>query len=233
MTRELEWATSPRWRSTTRRRRRRSNLDDWRRSAVVPDAAATARIEKGRQLFTQVGCASCHIPEMHLAKTVFEEPNLGGGAQLHRPLPGQQGISTTTPKRPVDVDLLKDAVSHGSKLPRPAARPSVCMAISNARRHGQAVGRSLAIAPLDSQLAQVQDRRNGRSDSAVRIPQPELCRRRHRAAALTIGRARSPKRWFWHGEDSPPPSARQGGADRSRATGSTGSRAIRRRWWRS
>src|SRR5258708_30063712 len=46
---------------------------------AAPDAAGKARVEKGRQLFTHVGCASCHLPRMHLAQTVFEEPELCGG----------------------------------------------------------------------------------------------------------------------------------------------------------
>jgi hypothetical protein len=76
---------------------------------AAPDEAAKARIEKGRQLFTQIGCANCHMPEMHLAKTVFEEPNLGGGGNYIDHFLASKDPDYD-PKRPVRFDLLKDAV---------------------------------------------------------------------------------------------------------------------------
>src|SRR5262245_23777988 len=44
----------------------------------APSAADAARVESGRALFTSVGCASCHTPEMALTNTRFEEPTLRG-----------------------------------------------------------------------------------------------------------------------------------------------------------
>lgn len=75
---------------------------------AAPDAASKQRIESGRQLFSKVGCASCHVPEMRLAGTVFEEPTLAGGGQyLDRFLAGKD--PDYDPKRPVRFDVLKDA----------------------------------------------------------------------------------------------------------------------------
>jgi mono/diheme cytochrome c family protein len=122
---------------------------------AAPDPAATARIEKGRQLFTQIGCASCHIPEMHLARTVFEEPNLGGGGNYIDHFLASKDPDYD-PKRPVRFDLLKDAVE-----PRLEAAPNGGATVrlyGDLKRHdmGRQLADPLAMAPLDSQLAQVQ-----------------------------------------------------------------------------
>ncbi|HEX7798480.1 MAG TPA: di-heme oxidoredictase family protein [Vicinamibacterales bacterium] len=105
---------------------------------AAPDATAKARIDKGRQLFTQVGCATCHIPEMHLANTVFEEPTLrGGGNYIDQFLAGKD--PDYDPKRPVRFDLLKD-----SEEPRLEAAPgggAVVRLYGDLRRHD--MGRQL------------------------------------------------------------------------------------------
>jgi mono/diheme cytochrome c family protein len=122
---------------------------------AAPDDAAKARIEKGRQLFTQIGCANCHIPEMHLAKTVFEEPNLGGGGNYIDHFLASKDPDYD-PKRPVRFDLLKDAVE-----PRIEAGPNGGATIrlyGDLKRHdmGRVLAEPTPFAPLDSSLAPVQ-----------------------------------------------------------------------------
>jgi mono/diheme cytochrome c family protein len=109
------------------------------RLVAAPDAAAKARIDKGRQLLTQAGCATCHVPEMHLSKTVFEEPNLGGGGNfIDTFLAGKD--PDYDPKRPARFDLLKDSVE-----PRLEASPNggaIVRLFSDLKRHD--MGRQLA-----------------------------------------------------------------------------------------
>ena len=82
-----------------------------------PDAEALARVEEGRALFEQVGCVSCHRPEMQLANTVFEEPTeRGNGHYLDGFLASKD--SDYDPARPVRVDMLTDA-----QPPRVEAHP--------------------------------------------------------------------------------------------------------------
>jgi CxxC motif-containing protein (DUF1111 family) len=107
---------------------------------VAPlDPASRPRIERGRKLFAQVGCASCHVPEMRLANTVFEEPtNRGGGNYVDRFLAGKD--PDYDPKRPVRMDLLKD-----SDAPRIEALPdggAIVRLYGDLKRHE--MGRQLA-----------------------------------------------------------------------------------------
>jgi mono/diheme cytochrome c family protein len=122
---------------------------------AAPGADAKARIEKGRQLFTQAGCATCHIPEMHLAKTVFEEPNVGGGGNYIDHFLASKDADYD-PKRPARFDFLKDSME-----PRLEASPNggaIVRLYGDLKRHD--MGRLLADpapgAPLDSSLAPVQ-----------------------------------------------------------------------------
>jgi hypothetical protein len=122
---------------------------------AAPDAAAKARIDKGRQLFTQIGCASCHVPEMHLAKTIFEEPNLGGGGNYIDHFLASKDPDYD-PKRPVRFDLLKDAVE-----PRLEPAPNggaIVRLYGDLKRHdmGRLLADPVPVAPLDSSLAAVQ-----------------------------------------------------------------------------
>jgi mono/diheme cytochrome c family protein len=121
---------------------------------VAPPAPADlARVERGRQLFTQVGCTSCHVPEMRLGRTVFEEPTLGGGGQyLDRFLAGKD--PDYDPARPARFDLLQD-----SQAPRIEAHPAggaVVRLYGDLKRHD--MGRTLAepagpVVPLDVTLS--------------------------------------------------------------------------------
>jgi di-heme oxidoreductase (putative peroxidase) len=70
------------------------------------DAQDQATIEAGRQLFTQVGCATCHHPSLVLNKTSFVEPSDSGGpgfaldltVDTHEPRPArtQDGLEVVS-----------------------------------------------------------------------------------------------------------------------------------------
>jgi hypothetical protein len=120
---------------------------------AAPDAATTARIEQGRELFGRVGCTNCHVAEMKLANTVFEEPTLaGGGNYIDGFLAGKD--PDYDPKRPAKVDLLKD-----SQEPRIEAAPgggAIVRLYGDLKRHE--MGRQLADpgppqAPFDAALS--------------------------------------------------------------------------------
>jgi hypothetical protein len=104
-----------------------------------PDAAALARVEEGRALFEEVGCVSCHRPEMRLENTVFEEPTKrGNGHYLDGFLASKD--ADYDPARPVRFDLLTDA-----QPPRVEAHPeggAIVGLYGDLRRHR--MGRQLA-----------------------------------------------------------------------------------------
>jgi len=171
---------------------------------AAPDTAAKARIEKGRQLFTQAGCATCHVPEMHLAKTVFEEPNLGGGGNfIDRFLASKD--PDYDPKRPARFDLLKDSVE-----PRLEASPNggaIVRLYGDLKRHD--MGRQLAdpfpTVPNDASLAPVQYNGKPAAIAPSEFLTPELWGVgstgpwMHDDRAGTLAEA-----ILLHGEDAPP-----------------------------
>ena len=74
----------------------------------MPSAEELARIDAGRSLFSTIGCASCHRPEMTLTNTRFEEPTLRGNGNFY-----DQALAKLDthydPKHPAAFDILKDA----------------------------------------------------------------------------------------------------------------------------
>ena len=104
-----------------------------------PDAGALATVEKGRALFEEVGCVSCHQPEMRLENTVFEEPtSRGNGNFLDGFLASKD--SDYDPARPLRFDMLTDA-----QPPRVEAHPeggAVVRLYGDLKRHR--MGRQLA-----------------------------------------------------------------------------------------
>lgn len=120
------------------------SVEDLARMGLVQaqDAETLATIERGRAAFSAIGCASCHVPEMHIDNTVFEEPTLrGNGHYLNGRLaerdPGYD------PERPIRMDLLTDA-----EPPRLEAHPdggAVVRLYGDLKRHR--MGRQLADPP--------------------------------------------------------------------------------------
>src|SRR5262245_15492348 len=117
---------------------------------ATPDAAATGRINTGRELFARIGCTSCHVPEMRLKSTVFEEPTLaGGGNYMDRFLASKD--PDYDPKRPVKFDLAKDAEAPRVEV---AGGGAIVRLYGDLKRHD--MGRVLAdptpTAPLTASL---------------------------------------------------------------------------------
>lgn len=74
----------------------------------MPTAAELSRIDAGRSLFSTIGCASCHRPEMTLTNTRFEEPTLRGNGNFYDAALAKLDTQYD-PKRPAAFDILKDA----------------------------------------------------------------------------------------------------------------------------
>ena len=75
---------------------------------AAPDSASMGRVGAGQELFAKIGCTNCHVPEMRLKSTIFEEPTLrGGGNYVDQFLASKD--PDYDPKRPVKFDLAKDA----------------------------------------------------------------------------------------------------------------------------
>jgi hypothetical protein len=104
-----------------------------------PGDGALGRIEKGRALFEQVGCTSCHVPEMRLENTVYEEPTTrGGGHYIDVFLASKE--PDYDPERPFRFDMLTDA-----QAPRVEPHPdggAVVRLYGDLKRHN--MGRQLA-----------------------------------------------------------------------------------------
>jgi hypothetical protein len=105
----------------------------------APSAADNERVERGRQAFGEIGCATCHQPEMRLEDTVFEEPTAkGNGHYFDRFLASKD--AGYDPERPLRFDLLTAA-----EAPRAEAAPeggAVVRLYGDLKRH--AMGRHLA-----------------------------------------------------------------------------------------
>jgi hypothetical protein len=106
---------------------------------AAPSADSLAAIEKGRAAFRSVGCETCHVPELRLRNTVFEEPTLRGKGRYYDTV--LAGLDKSyDPARPLRFDVLKDA-----QPPRAAAHPEGGAAIQlygDLKRH--TMGRQLA-----------------------------------------------------------------------------------------
>ncbi len=184
---------------------------------TAPDATAKGMIDRGRQLFTQVGCATCHMPEMHLGNTVFEEPTRrGAGQYLDAFLAGK--TPDYDPARPVRFDLLKD-----SQVPRLEADPKgggVVRLYGDLKRHE--MGRQLAdpapVAVLHVTLAPLQYEGKTVMVSASQYLTPELWGVGNTGPYLHDDRAGTlAEAITLHGEDSPPASGQPGRSEAQEA----------------
>jgi hypothetical protein len=186
-------------------------------SATAPDAAASGQIDRGRALFTQVGCASCHVPEMRLANTVFEEPTARGAGQFVDPFLAGKNAGYDT-AHPVRFDLLKD-----SQAPRIEARPeggAVVRLFGDLKRHE--MGRRLAdpapVAVLHVSLAPLQFEGKTVMVSASQYLTPELWGVGNTGPWMHDDRAGTlAEAITLHGEDSPPPAGQAGRSEAQEA----------------
>ncbi len=75
---------------------------------AAPSVDEVARIEQGRELFAAAGCVTCHVPELRLDDTVFEEPTLAGNGNYYDT--ALAAIEPTyDPERPLRFDLATEA----------------------------------------------------------------------------------------------------------------------------
>ena len=92
---------------------------------VIPDDPAERdSVSRGEAIFSQIGCASCHIPQMTLQHPVFSEPN------PYNPIGNLQpsGVS-----RPFTIDLTRDLV--GPNLEREPDGTAIVRAYTDLKRH--------------------------------------------------------------------------------------------------
>lgn len=75
---------------------------------AAPDERTRAAIANGRAAFEEVGCAECHVPELRLENTVFEEPTLRGNGNYYNQRLAERDPGYD-PARPVRFDILVDA----------------------------------------------------------------------------------------------------------------------------
>lgn len=70
----------------------------------------TAAIHRGRQVFGEIGCASCHIPTLTLDKPIFSEPSQNPAFRDGDTFPAGQGTLATgvDPAHPITFDLTRD-----------------------------------------------------------------------------------------------------------------------------
>jgi hypothetical protein len=183
-----------------------------------PEGEGRARVERGRKLFVRVGCASCHVQEMRLANTIFEEPtSRGGGNYLDQFLAGKD--PDYDPKRPARLDLLRDA-----EAPRVEALPeggAIVRLYGDLKRHE--MGRQLAdpagpAPPLTASLAPLQHNGQLALLSASEFMTPELWGVGNTGPYLHDDRAGTlAEAILWHGEDEPPPPGQPGRSEAQEA----------------
>jgi hypothetical protein len=104
-----------------------------------PDAETLARIDLGRAAFAKAGCDGCHVPELRLMNTVFEEPTGRGNGHYYDKLTAEKDGGYDL-ERPVRFDILQDA-----EPPRAEAHPeggAIIRSYGDLKRHH--MGRHLA-----------------------------------------------------------------------------------------
>jgi mono/diheme cytochrome c family protein len=106
---------------------------------AAPDEPTRAAIANGQAAFEEVGCAECHVPELKLDDTVFEEPTLRGNGNYYNQRLAERDPGYD-PARPVRFDILLDA-----EPPQAEAHPdggAIIRMYGDLRRHH--MGRQLA-----------------------------------------------------------------------------------------
>ena len=71
--------------------------------------AQVSRIARGRQVFDEVGCTSCHVPQLTLNTPVFSEPSQNAAYRDGATFPaGQATAHVLDPRNPITFDLTRD-----------------------------------------------------------------------------------------------------------------------------
>jgi mono/diheme cytochrome c family protein len=178
---------------------------------AAPSAADVARIAKGRAAFQNIGCATCHTPEMRLENTVFEEPTLrGNGAFYDAALAARD--PGYDPERPFRLDLMKDA-----EAPRLEPHPeggAIVRLYGDMKRHR--MGRRLAEPAGPSESGNAEAATLEIDGEKVMIPADEFLTAElwgvgNTGLWLHDGRAGTLREAILlHGEDAPPPAGDPG-----------------------
>jgi mono/diheme cytochrome c family protein len=71
--------------------------------------AQIASIQRGRQVFTDVGCATCHVPQLTIDTPIFSEPSQNPAFRDGTAFPaGQLTANVLDPRNPIRFDLTRD-----------------------------------------------------------------------------------------------------------------------------
>jgi hypothetical protein len=178
---------------------------------AAPTREQTALIRRGEAAFTKIGCAGCHLPEMRLRNTVFEEPTARAGGAYYDKFLAERDPGYD-PERPVRFDVLADA-----QEPRAEAHPeggALIRLYGDLKRHR--MGRHLAEpgGPTPALLPELAPLVH--EGAVVLIPPdvfltPELWGVGNTGPWLHDGRAGSLREAvLLHGEDQPPPAGDPG-----------------------
>jgi cytochrome c peroxidase len=106
---------------------------------TAPDEETLSELKLGRAAFEKAGCAVCHMPELRLGNTVFEEPTLRGNGNYYNQRLAERDPGYD-PEHPVRFDILLD-----SQPPRAEAHPdggAIIRLYGDLRRHS--MGQHLA-----------------------------------------------------------------------------------------
>jgi hypothetical protein len=165
-----------------------------------------ARVANGETRFNELGCSSCHLPELHLKNTVFEEPTGRGNGNYYN-----HGLAEKDknydPERPFRFDLLED----GQK-PKVEAHPdggAIVRSYGDLKRHH--MGRALAAQeepapPITANLAPLHHEEQIVLIAPTAFLTPELWGVGSTGPWLHDGRAASLREAvLMHGEDQPLP----------------------------
>lgn len=170
-----------------------------------PSDEDRALIAQGRASFDSAGCATCHIPELHLENTVYEEPTMRGNGNYYDQVLADLD-SGYDPERPITFDLLEVA-----EPPRAEAHPeggAVLRLYGDLKRHR--MGRQLAEpgGPQPSVTANAAPLMEGEQVVLIQPDEfltPELWGVGNTGPWLHDGRAATlEEAVLHHGEDDPP-----------------------------
>jgi mono/diheme cytochrome c family protein len=88
---------------------------------IAPPLASAQKdaINRGRQVFHEVGCASCHVPSLTIEDPIFSEPSQSAAYRDGNAFPAGQNPAArgVDPRYPVTFDLTRDQPDN--HIPRP------------------------------------------------------------------------------------------------------------------
>ena len=176
-----------------------------------PTSDQTALIGKGRAAFDAAGCATCHVPEMHLAHTRFEEPTLRGNGNFYDEELAKKDPNYD-PKRPFTFDVLSDAMEP--RVEAAAKGGAILRLYGDLKRHD--MGRVLADPAGASEVTGADLEPLKIDGAAVKVAPalfltPELWGVGNTGPYLHDNRAGSLREAIlFHGEDQPPAAGQPG-----------------------